>query len=300
MRKHLIRSIILTLCVLFVCCACQSPKNTKDTQPTKKVDLEIVYKRNQLCYSVMAQGDDTNFYVFNAAAQPIYDIYGLSVTAADLAPGMKVSLEYDGYVLETYPLQFSGVSSIRVTDLGANNVEFLSSMISGMFPSSTPSEIEQWEVTFAGDDFLNAKEKRALEYFLNEKWEGAAIKVEPTEDQANLATVVNTLSQAGFKADAAELSARFGLKLRYEAPPAGGFAMTAETVKKKDDLTDALEEWLGPMVDQIAAAAELSDEELERKVKSGKIVRTGDSSTMENAMAADMERAFNGTQDHSK
>jgi len=76
--------------------------------------------------------------------------------------------------------------------------------------------------------------------------------------------------------------------------------MTAETVKKKDDLTDALEEWLGPMVDQIAAAAELSDEELERKVKSGKIVRTGDSSTMENVMAADMERAFNGTQDHSK
>ena len=47
-----------------------------------------------------------------------------------------------------------------------------------------------------------------------------------------LANVVNTLSQAGFKADPAELSDRFGMKLRYETPqaPAMGntFAMAAE------------------------------------------------------------------------
>lgn len=43
-------------------------------------------------------------------------------------------------------------------------------------------------------------------------------KVEPTEDQAHLAQVVNTLAQAGFKADPQELSERFGMKLRYEAP----------------------------------------------------------------------------------
>ena len=52
---------------------------------------------------------------------------------------------------------------------------------------------------------------------------GAAVprlhfKVEPTEDQAHLAQVVNTLAQAGFKADPQELSERFGMKLRYEAP----------------------------------------------------------------------------------
>ncbi|MBQ6351767.1 MAG: DUF935 family protein, partial [Lentisphaeria bacterium] len=47
--------------------------------------------------------------------------------------------------------------------------------------------------------------------------------VEPTENLGEFATVVNTLSQAGFKADAAELSERFGIKLRYEPPaqPAG-------------------------------------------------------------------------------
>ncbi|MBO4647106.1 MAG: DUF935 family protein [Lentisphaeria bacterium] len=103
---------------------------------------------------------------------------------------------------------------------------------------------------------------------------GAAVpkihfKVEPTEDQANLATVVNTLSQAGFKADPAELSERFGLKLRYEAPPAGGFAMTAETVKKKDDLTDALEEWLGPLSKELSAISGddgLSDDEFGKRL----------------------------------
>ena len=52
---------------------------------------------------------------------------------------------------------------------------------------------------------------------------GAAVpklhfKVEPAEDQAHLAQVVNTLAQAGFKADPQELSERFGMKLHYEAP----------------------------------------------------------------------------------
>ena len=215
---------------------------------------------------------------------------------------------------------------------------------------------------------------------------GAAVpklhfKVEPAEDQANLATVVNTLSQAGFKADPAELSERFGLKLRYEAPeqqfsltgPTGptsptdqfqdlkqkydalGVAiraglltptpeleaqtraelgmpemsdevktawqetggvrkpMTIKTADAADEkalsdrsdksvkaLSAALESWLGPMADSIAAAADLPDEELDKVLRSGKTGTPGDSSTMENVMAADMERAFNGTQDHSK
>ena len=178
-----IAGILLSIFVLFSCVSCSQPVNSEQTQPATMIDVQIVYKNNQICYSIIENGDDTSLYMFNAAAQPIYDIYGLSATAADLQPGMKVSLSYDGYILETYPLQFSGVSEIRVTDLGANSVEFLSSMISGMFPSSTPAEIEQWEITFSGDEFLNAKEKRALEFFLNEKWEGAAIKVEPKDEE---------------------------------------------------------------------------------------------------------------------
>lgn len=181
MRKHLFCSLLLTLCVLFSCAACQSLTNTKETEPTTRVDLEIVYKRNQLCYSVMENGDDTTLYVFNAAAQPIFDLEGKSATAMDLLPGMTVSLEYDGFVLETYPAQFSGVSEIQVTGQKANSVEFLGSLISGMFPSATPDELERWEITFDGDEFLNAKEKKALEYKMQEEWKGANVVVEPSE-----------------------------------------------------------------------------------------------------------------------
>ena len=42
-------------------------------------------------------------------------------------------------------------------------------------------------------------------------------RVEPAEDQVQLAQVVSTLAQAGFKADVQELSERFGLKLRHAA-----------------------------------------------------------------------------------
>ena len=218
-------------------------------------------------------------------------------------------------------------------------------------------------------------------------------KVEPAEDQSRLATVVSTLAQAGFKADLAELSARFGLKLRYEAPaaPAPGFeslsdqsdksdlsdtlnlkqkydamgvairaglltatpeieaqtraelglpamspevrkaweatggirqpitlksaeseavsdaldvdenAMTAEKKPegaapsdKSDtsDLSDALERWLGPLADGIADAAALSDEELDRRLRSGSIAAPGSSAALENAMTAEMRKAF--------
>ena len=67
---------------------------------------------------------------------------------------------------------------------------------------------------------------------------GAAVpklhfKVEPADDQAHLAQVINTLSQAGFKADPAELSERFGMKLRYEAPEQP-FSLTGPTGQTED------------------------------------------------------------------
>ena len=181
MRKHLYRVIILTVCVLFVCSACHAPTKTKTTQPTTKVSLEIVYKRNQMCYAIKTEGTDTSLYTFNAAAQPIFDLEGKSATAADLLPGMLVSVDYDGYILETYPAQFSGVSGIRVTGMHANSVEFMSSLISGMFPSATPDEVERWEIAFKGERFLSDKEERALEYMMSEEWVGSQVVVNPQE-----------------------------------------------------------------------------------------------------------------------
>jgi hypothetical protein len=198
MRKNIIRSLILTVCVLFACCGCQTPRNTKDSKPTTRVDLEIVYKRNQMCYAIMAQGEDTNLYVFNAAAQPIFDQEGKSATAANIIPGMLVSLEYDGYILETYPAQFSGVSSIRATGIRANSVEFMGTLISGMFPSATPDEVERWEISFEGEQFLSAKEERALEHMISEEWVGSQVVVNPKESYTKkTGYVVVTTEKAG-------------------------------------------------------------------------------------------------------
>jgi hypothetical protein len=94
-------------------------------------------------------------------------------------------------------------------------------------------------------------------------------KVEQPEDLAQLAAMVNTLSQAGFKADAAELSARFGLKLRYEAPaPAPGFALAAEKSDRSDksDLSDLFAQKVyGKCAREIATCAEETDPEEFRK-----------------------------------
>lgn len=108
--------------------------------------------------------------------------------------------------------------------------------------------------------------------------------VEPPEEMTQLATIVSTLSQAGFKADEKELSDRFGLKLRYEAPqaPAMGntFAMAAEP--PQNALSDALEEWLGPLVDELSDQSDLSD--LSDKL--------GSSVKLEKLLVDDMKRAI--------
>ena len=142
-------------------------------------------------------------------------------------------------------------------------------------------------------------------------------KVESPEDLAQLAMVVNTLSQAGFRADETELSARFGLKLKYEpqTPGMGALPMAGESHRSaqgespggesasapadqsppgatRSDLSDALETWLGPVADDIAAAAELSDAELDRKLRSGKFAAPGSSAGIEKIMAEDMENQY--------
>ena len=65
----------------------------------------------------------------------------------------------------------------------------------------------------------------------------------------------------------------------------------------KSDLSDALEEWLGPLSDGIAAAAELSDEELDRQLRKGLELQPGSSEKLEKAMSSDMEKAY-GTENN--
>ena len=112
------------------------------------------------------------------------------------------------------------------------------------------------------------------------------------EDQLHFANIVNVLSQAGFKADEAELSERFGMKLRYESPStaAPSFAMSAER-KEDKKLTSALDEWLGSAVNDIEKLSDLSDDELDKKLKMrNDLIKFGDSSKIENLMSQEMEQ----------
>ena len=62
--------------------------------------------------------------------------------------------------------------------------------------------------------------------------------------------------------------------------------------KSDKALSAALESWLGPMADQIADAAALSDEELDKKLRSGIIAKPGDSSGIEAVMTEDMRSQY--------
>lgn len=155
-------------------------------------------------------------------------------------------------------------------------------------------------------------------------------KVEPPEDEKatadkNLvkAQTIQTLAAAGYKADTAAVSKIFGLPLTYEAPQQGGLdgfgpavpaqaaapaepAPAAETpdaeafgADKPDrgSLASALEAWLGPVADGIAAVTALSDEELDRELRNNlpEIERKASEADLEGLqqlMAGDMRRRY--------
>lgn len=226
MRKRAVLCILLVLCMLLPCTSCDAMA-TQDTIVKTRINLLIVLKNNQICYAVPQNGSNNVFYSFNAAAQPIYDIEGKAATAADLTPGMLVTLEFDGYVLETYPAQFSDVSGIWVTGVRANNVEFLTNLISGMFPSTSPEEVERWQVSFEGGyQFLKPNEMRALEFILQEQWTNSGIKVEKDKDTKKTGHILVTAEETRDEDDSVHLT------IRVERPDADPIERNIKAAKK--------------------------------------------------------------------
>ena len=97
--------------------------------------------------------------------------------------------------------------------------------------------------------------------------------VEPPEDQAGFASIIATLAGAGYKADPAELSDRFGLRLTYEPPPQNPMAFAAEPparsgAKHVEDLSSALGAWLKPLIDELdtLAAGDLPADEFKQRL----------------------------------
>ncbi len=182
MRKRAWLCVLLIFSTMCLATACKrqyySHKQTNEALKT----LEVIFKRGQICYAMPEGGEDRSMYVFSAAGQSVLDQEENVISNAELKPGMLVDIAYDGYILETYPMQFSGIDSIRIKETHANNVDFLFNQINGMFPSTKPSDNTHWEILFEGDDFLGSAEKIALEYFLKETWTGASVTVAPDHD----------------------------------------------------------------------------------------------------------------------
>lgn len=183
------------------CTGCsQKPYSSVHTDTMERT-LEIVYKRGQTCYAIDPEDENSKLYAFTAAGQPVFDQNNQSATGTGLLPGMLVNVEYDGYILETSPSQFSGISRITICDTRANNVDFLVSQISGMFPSTKPEGADEWEIGFGGDELLSSSEKAALEFILREDWAGASVTVEPGQmadpDRGRIYVECSNLAQNG-------------------------------------------------------------------------------------------------------
>lgn len=175
-------SLMCGIALLAPTAACSRLDPSKATQHTESFEVEIVYKRNQICYAISNQNENHSLYTFNAAGLPVITKDGTKGTASALKPGMCVTVQYDGYMLETYPAQFSGVTDIEVNEVRANDVEFVAKQISGMFPSTSPGDSSKWDISFDGVSFLSEDEKVAVQFILSENWSNTNVTIDSSEN----------------------------------------------------------------------------------------------------------------------
>lgn len=104
------------------------------------------------------------------------------------------------------------------------------------------------------------------------------LEYEAPEDRSALAQTVSTLAQAGFHADADEMSKRFGMKLTYREPQnaGNGFAPMPMGGEQKTPATRENEGSADGFLERLDAMLDLSDEEFaaaveaeERRIASG-------------------------------
>ncbi len=182
MRKNIWIPVVLILSLFLFSTSCRQAIYSKKITNSTSCLLEIVYKRGQVFYATDPDTDLVDLYVFTSAGQPIYDQSGNTVSSTLLKTGQLVNVSYDGYILETYPRQLSGISAITIEGCKSNRVDFLITQISGMFPSTKPADNNNWDIIFKGDDFLKDNEKRIMEYILKENWIGSQVTVIPQEE----------------------------------------------------------------------------------------------------------------------
>ena len=63
----------------------------------------------------------------------------------------------------------------------ANNVDFFTKQISSMFPSTSPSDLKHWNISFQGVPVLRENEKLALKHILSENWNNTSITIDSSE-----------------------------------------------------------------------------------------------------------------------
>jgi phage gp29-like protein len=95
------------------------------------------------------------------------------------------------------------------------------------------------------------------------------LEYEAPEDKTALAQTVNTLSQAGFQADADEMSKRFGMKLTYKEPQnaGNGFAPMPMGGEQKTPPTRENEGSADGFLERLDAMLDMSDEEFAAAVE---------------------------------
>lgn len=128
------------------------PQNTPPSAPPAEyMNCRILYQTEEsLLLTQEENGEETgDLILLSPSGIDMADEQGESMQASQLEAGMTVQIGYDGSILESYPCQLSGVTTLQVT---------------GMVDSLLPFYLERIDELYQKDEALNEGiEKIALD-----------------------------------------------------------------------------------------------------------------------------------------
>lgn len=153
--------ILLMLAALPVLAACSSPASSSASAAgsTSAADADAATTESTALV-VFANGNDVLFvdqdtqtpYFPTIPAEGIIAQDGATITADDLAVGNVVAIEGNGIMLESYPGQYPGITSIRVIAQGSPaDAEPYQSIVDEVFVPVDPASIPTGSVSYRTD-----------------------------------------------------------------------------------------------------------------------------------------------------
>lgn len=180
MNKLPYKLLILLMVLAMAGCA-QSPNRPGNGEPETPVETQVIYNgkiariadETLLISGAKEKGDSVELFILPLKGLKLLDVKNKSLDPSGIKAGMLVEIEYDGAVLESYPMQFGHPKSLKVIKDEGDLIGMFSSVIDDLYEvdPGLNSDIDKIALDLTELTVISNADKAALAYMVGNNYQ---------------------------------------------------------------------------------------------------------------------------------